>query len=127
MKIFKYLLLIIPFLSISQTMNSAVKAKIEVSKIEDIYSIKGTAENLTDAFASISYKLSVIKNQPGSKNQSTNNQSGRAAIKANEIKELSKTQINVAPNDEVILLLLLYTEKGEIIGKDRLVINEKKK
>ena len=127
MNITKYLLLILPFISYSQTMNTEVKAKINVTNTEDIYTIKGVAENVTDAFVSISYKLSVIKNNPGSKNQSTNNQAGRATIKANEIKELSKTQINIDPKDEVILLLLLYSEKGEIIGKDRIIVNEKKK
>lgn len=115
---------ILPLISLSQTMNKEVKAKIDVSYSEDLILIKGTAENLTDVYKSISYKLSVIKN--GGKNQSNNSQSGRKMIESNKIEELSKTQINSSKEDEITLLLLIYDEKENIIGKDRIVIGEKK-
>lgn len=115
---------ILPLISLSQTMNKEVKAKIDVSYSEDLILIKGTAENLTDVYKSISYKLSVIKN--GGKNQSNNSQSGRKTIESNKIEELSKTQINSSKEDEITLLLLIYDEKENIIGKDRIVIGEKK-
>lgn len=115
---------ILPLISLSQTMNKEVKAKIDVSYSEDLILIKATAENLTDVFKSISYKLSVIKN--GGKNQSNNSQSGKKILESNKIEELSKTQINSSKEDEITLLLLIYDEKENIIGKDRIVIGEKK-
>lgn len=126
-KFFLHIYLILPFIAFSQTMNKEVKAKIEVSSTEDLILIKGTAENLTDVYKSISYKLSVIKNGGKDGNKSTNAQSGRETLEANQIKDLSKTQINTSKDDEITLLLLLFDEKGNIIGKDRIVIGEKKK
>lgn len=128
MRIFKLIFfLILPFISFSQTMNKEVKAKIEVTYSEDLILIKGTAENLTNVYKSISYKLSVIKNAGKSGNQSTNAQSGRETIEAQKIIDLSKTQINSKTDDEIVVLFLIYDEKGTIIGKDRIVIGEKKK
>ncbi len=117
----------LPFISFSQTMNKEVKAKIEVSHSEDLILIKGTAENLTDVFKSISYKLSVIKNAGKNGNQSNNSQTGRETLDPEKIKDLSKTQINSKSDDEIVLLLLIYDEKGTIIGKDRVELGEKKK
>lgn len=127
MKQLVFLLLILPLISFSQTMNKEVKAKINVSYNEDLAVIKATAENLTYVFKSISYKLSVIKNEGRKGNQSTNSQSGRETLESEQIKDLSKTQININKEDEIILLLLIYDEKGNIIGKDRVVLGEKKK
>ncbi len=73
-KILLFIYLILPFVALSQTMNKEVKAKIEVSYTEDLILIKGTAENLTDVYKSISYKLSVIKNGNNGGNKSTNAQ-----------------------------------------------------
>jgi hypothetical protein len=108
-------------------MNKEVRAKIELTYSEDLILIKGTAENLTDVFKSISYKLSVIKNGGKSGNQSTNAQSGREALEPEKIKDLSKTQINASAKDEIVILLLLFDENGNIIGKDRIALGEKKK
>ena len=127
MKFLKILVIVIlPFISFSQTMNKEVKGKIELSYSEDLVLIKATAENLTDVYKSISYKLSVIKNAGKSGNQSTNAQSGRHAIDPEKIVELSKTQINVNSKDDIVLLLLIYDEKGNIIGKDKIELGEKK-
>jgi hypothetical protein len=128
MKFFKIIICsILPLISFSQTMNKEVKAKIEVNYSEDLVLIKGTAENLTDVYKSISYKLSVIKNGGKTGNQSTNAQSGRETLEPEKIKDLSKTQININNEDEIVLLLLIYDEKGNIIGKDRIALGEKKK
>jgi hypothetical protein len=128
MKFFKIIICsILPLISFSQTMNKEVKAKIEVNYSEDLVLIKGIAENLTDVYKSISYKLSVIKNGGKTGNQSTNAQSGRETLEPEKIKDLSKTQININNEDEIVLLLLIYDEKGNIIGKDRIALGEKKK
>ncbi len=113
-------------ISFSQEMNTKVKAKIEISSTEELLIITATAENLTDAYQSISYKLSVIKKADSNSNNSTNSQSGRETIAPNALKNLSKTQLNSVKNQEITLLLLIFDEKENIIGKDKILIGKKK-
>lgn len=109
---------------VAQFTNQEVKAKIEVEENADFISITGFAENLTDAYKSLQYKLSVIKSGEDG-NRSNNTQGGRFTLEASQIKLLSKTQINVS-KAQTIILLLIYDENQNLIGKDRLVIGEKK-
>lgn len=130
--LFRYILLGFLFVSAVLTgqtpvPQNQVKAKIDVEKIEDNFKITGIAENLTDVIKSASYKLSVIKNNDKSNNQSNNAQVGLFTLEPNEVKKLSTTQINVGTDDEVIVLLLFYDEDKEIIAKDRVVLGEEKK
>jgi len=104
-----------------------VKAKIEVEKIESNIKITGTAENLTNITKSGSYKLSVIKNNHISNNNTNNSQEGIFTLKPNELVKLSTTQVNLASDDEVIILLVFFNENKEIISKDRLVFGDEKK
>lgn len=130
--LFRYILLSFLFFSTVLMAQVAVpqnqiKAKIDVEKIEDNFKITGTAENLTDVIKSASYRLSVIKNNDKSNNQSNNSQVGLFTLEPNEVKKLSATQINVSGDDEVIVLLLFYDEEKEIIAKDRVVLGEEKR
>lgn len=104
-----------------------IRAKIDVEKIEDNFKITGKAENLTDVIKSASYKLSVIKNNDKSNNQSNNAQVGLFTLEPNEVKKLSTTQINVSTDDEIIVMLLFYDEDKQIIAKDRVVLGDEKK
>ena len=125
-----YLVLIVSFFSIisyGQLSNKEVKAKIEIEEIEGNIKVTGTAENLTDILQSMTYKLSVIKKNKNSKNQSNNAQEGLFNLEPNETKKLSTTQVNLGKEDEVIILLLFYNEAKELVGKDRIVIGEEKK
>jgi maltodextrin utilization protein YvdJ len=130
--LFRYILLVFLFFSsvlmgqVSVPQNQ-IKAKIDIEKIEDNFKITGTAENLTDVLKSASYRLSVIKNNDKSDNQSNNSQVGIFTLEPNEVKKLSTTQINVSADDEVIVLLLFYDENKEIVAKDRVVLGEEKK
>ena len=45
----------------SQAVYKEVKAKIEVEKVENMLSVRGTVENLKSEYKSISYKLTVFK------------------------------------------------------------------
>ncbi|MFH6997121.1 curli-like amyloid fiber formation chaperone CsgH [Flavobacterium sp. FlaQc-57] len=130
--LFRYILL--SFLLVSSVLmgqisvpQNQIKAKIDVEKIEDNFKITGMAENLTDVIKSASYRLSVIKNNDKSNNQSNNAQVGLFTLEPNEVKKLSTTQVNVSADDEVIVLLLFYDEDKEIIAKDRVVLGEEKK
>ncbi|MEZ7498966.1 hypothetical protein QO200_09455 [Flavobacterium sp. Arc3] len=104
-----------------------VRAKIEIEKSEGNIKITGTAENQTDITKSASYKLSVIKNNHANNNNSTNAQEGVFILKPNELIKLSTTQVNIASDDEVIILLIFFNEDKQIISKDRLVLGEEKK
>jgi hypothetical protein len=121
------LLLLISVGSYSQLSNTVVKAKIDIEEIEGSIKITGTAENLSEVVQSLSYKLSVIRNNNINNNQSNNAQEGLFSLEPRENKNLSVTQINLAKGDEVIVLLLFYDENKQLIGKDRVVLSDKKK
>ncbi|RRJ93021.1 curli-like amyloid fiber formation chaperone CsgH [Flavobacterium macacae] len=118
---------IISFSGYGQLSNKEVKAKIEIEEIEGNIKITGTAENLTDIIQSMTYKLSVIKKNKKSNNQSNNAQEGLFTLEPSETKKLSTTQVNLGKEDEVIILLLFYNEAKELVGKDRIVIGEDEK
>ena len=62
-----------------------------------------------------------------SNNQSNTSQEGSFSLEPTETKKLSDTQINLKDEDEVIVLLLCYDKKKQLIGKDRIVLNDRKK
>jgi len=121
------LLLFFSSLSYSQFSNTVVKAKIKIEEIEGIVKVTGTAENLSEIVQSLSYKLSVIKQNTSNTSQSNNAQEGFFSLQPNENKELSVTQVNLGKGDEVIVLLLFYDENKQLIGKDRVVLGDEKK
>jgi hypothetical protein len=104
----------------SQAVYKEVKAKIEVEKVENILSIKGTVENLKSEYKSISYKLTVFKKNKSNSNVSKNAQDGRVILDPQQKVILSKTQVNEGKDDQIILLLIIYDENNVIIGKDRI-------
>ncbi|OMQ13662.1 hypothetical protein [[Flexibacter] sp. ATCC 35103] len=110
-----------------QVPQDKIKAKLEIEKIEGNVKITGTAENLTDVIRSAGYRMSVIKNNTKSNNESNNDQIGVFTLQPNELQKLSTSQINLSEDDEVIVLLLFYDEDKQIIAKDRVVLGEEKK
>jgi hypothetical protein len=109
---------------LSQVEYKEVKAKIDVEKIENMLSVTGTVENLKSEFKNISFKLSVFKTNKTNSNNSKNSQDGRLTLEPIQKVMLSKTQVNFAKDDRIILLLLIYDEKNAIIGKDRIVFGD---
>jgi len=122
-----FIFLFSTIVSYSQTTNTVVKAVIHMEKIEGSIKINGTAENLSTIVQSLSYKLSVIKKTKKGSNQSNTAQEGLFTLAPSETKNLSSTQVNLSSEDEVIVLLLFYDEKLQLIGKDRLVLGDEKK
>lgn len=119
-------LLVFLFLSMysySQIYNREVEAKIDTEEKEGTLFISGTGYNKSDLTQSIRYELSVIKNSEGN-NSSKNSQSGRVVLESMQKKTLSTTEINYSTEDKLILLLLIYDENDNIIGKDRIAFNE---
>ncbi|MCA1965864.1 MAG: curli production assembly/transport protein CsgE [Flavobacterium sp.] len=107
-------------------MNTKVKAKIELSYFEGMVSVTGTAENLDDGMKNLSYTLSVIKKNKKTANTSKNSQNGEFTLNPNEKKILSTTKINQSTQDEIIILLLIYDDNNVMVGKDRIIVEEKK-
>lgn len=110
----------------TQSVHNEIKAKIELEESENVYTIIGTAENLTDVYKSLYYKLTVFKKSKSQGNQSSNAQDGHFTLNPNQKKNLSKTQINTSSDDQIILLLLIYDEEKVLVAKDRIVLGEEK-
>lgn len=110
--------------SYSQIYNTKVEANINLLNNNEFVEITGTAYNKTEVSQSIKYVLSVIKNNPKNSNRSKNDQKGRVLLNAGEKINLSKTTINSNNKDRIIILLLLYDIRENIIGKARIVIND---
>ncbi|MBQ0909903.1 hypothetical protein KBJ98_14415 [Flavobacterium sp. F-328] len=111
----------------AQVIQDEIKAKIEIKDVEGNTIITGTAENISDILKSASYKLTVIKKNNINNNQTNNAQEGMFTLNRGEFKKLSSTEINIDNGDEVIVMLLFYDEKKQIISKDRVVLGEQKK
>lgn len=108
----------------SQIYNEKVEAKIQMNTNNEFLEISGTALNKTEITQSLRYVLSVIKKNDQNSNSSKNDQSGRVVLQASEKLDLSKTSINKDVTDRIIILLLIYDFKDNLLGKDRVVIND---
>lgn len=113
--------------SYAQVAQDDIKAKIEIKYVEGNTILTGTAENYSDILKSASYKLTLIKKNNISNNQTNNVQEGMFTLNPGEFKKLSSTQINIEKGDEIIVMLVFFDERKQIISKDRLVLGEQKK
>lgn len=108
----------------SQVVYKEIKTKIDVEELENIISITGAVENLKSEFKNISFKMTVFKKNITNNSKSDNVQSGRITLEPLKKVLLSKTEINRTKEDKIIILLLVYDENNNIIGKDRIVFGE---
>ncbi|MCW8981076.1 MAG: curli production assembly/transport protein CsgE [Altibacter sp.] len=106
-----------------QIYNTEVEAKINLEYNSEFIEIVGSAFNNTRINQSLRYVLSVIKTNPQNSNRSKNDQSGRIVLEPGQKKNLSSTTINSQEKDRIIILLLVYDAKDELLGKDRVVLN----
>ncbi len=107
----------------AQIYNTEVEAIINIDNSGELMEITGSAFNKTEITQSIHYVLSVIKTTNNS-NRSKNDQKGRLVLQPLEKANLSKTSINSNEKDQIIILLLVYDLDDNLIGKDRIVIND---
>lgn len=122
-RLFVYLLFLFFAETHAQIHQNEIKAKIEIEEFENILKIIGTAENSSDIYKSLYYKLTVFNKSDKGDNQVSNVQEGYFTLDPNQKKILSKTQINTSSKNQTILLLLIYDEKIGLIGKDRVVLD----
>lgn len=116
--------LIIGLLSHAQYYNKTVEGVINVNQSTDLITFTATAINKTETSVNVSYEFSVIKTEVLTKNISKNSQKGDKVISAGETVKLSETTINITTKQRTIILLLIYDQNSNLIGKDRIVLQE---
>ncbi len=106
----------------AQIYNTEVEAKIDLSSNGEFFEITGFANNKTFSNRSLHYVLDVIRTENG--NTSNNKQEGDFVLASQEKRALSTTSVNSNDKNRVIILLLIYDEENNILGKDRIAMNE---
>lgn len=106
----------------AQIYNTEVEAKIDLSTNGEFYKINCFANNKTFINRSLHYVFTLIRNEEG--NTSSDKQEGDFVLSAEEKRILFSNTVNIQKKDRVILLLLIYDEDKNILGKDRIAVNE---
>ncbi|WP_459211142.1 CsgE family curli-type amyloid fiber assembly protein [Aquimarina rhabdastrellae] len=112
-------------LGVAQITNKDVVAKFKIKQLDDSYTIISTATNTTEVYKSLKYSLLIVQTAKNTGEVTKTNQEERFTLEANETKELGITTVDKEEKDKIVIVLLIY-EEDEIIGKDRIAINEKK-
>ena len=110
----------------SQVTAKEVKAKIDISNLEDAVAVSGTVENLKAEYKNISFTLLVIKTNKSDSNKSNNQQNGRLTLEPLQKVSLSTTQINFDKKDKVAISLFIYDEDNKVIGVDKIIMGDDK-
>jgi len=129
-KIITFIIIIIMSLSqnlLAQESSENIKAKIFHEKNNNFIRIENSAINNSDLHSELEYLfISIRKNKQG--NLSSNKQSGKFSLAPKSTKKLSETTININSDDELKCYLYIKDENSkELISKDSLLINVKKK
>lgn len=130
MKIFNLIILVAMLISnstIAQEKKEGIKAKIFSEINNNLISINNSAINNSDYYGELEYLfVSIKKSKEG--NMSSNKQSGKFSLSPKSTKKLSETTVNLGANDELKCYLYIKDENTkELISKDSLIINSKKK
>jgi hypothetical protein len=121
---FYVLILLVSSSSYGQYYNTVVEADIYLEMNNEFIEIEGTAFNKSEINQSLKYVFSTIKTDPETGDLIKNDQTGRFVIAPNTKTKLSETIINSKDPTRIILLLLLYDTEDNIVGKDRIVLND---
>ena len=119
---FFFAFLITTFLSQAQIYNSEIEASIELISNGGIYETAGYARNKTNAITSLRYVMSLNR-RDSLGNDSRNESKGLFVLEPGEQKRLAQIKLSSNDPDRLIILLLVYNEDDQIVGKDRVVIN----
>lgn len=130
MKIYNLIILVAMLISnstIAQEKKEGIKAKIFSEINNNLISINNSAINNSDYYGELEYLfVSIKKSREG--NMSSNKQSGKFSLSPKSTKKLSETTVNLGANDELKCYLYIKDENTkELISKDSLIINPKKK
>jgi hypothetical protein len=108
----------------AQIYNTRVAAEIVLERNTEFISVTGFAYNKTEINHSLRYVLSVISQDPETLNRAKNDQAGRFVLQPGEKQELSKTTLSAKDTTQTIILLLIYDLEEQLLGKDRIVLND---
>ncbi len=108
---------------VAQIYNTEIAAEIILDRNTEFMEVSGSAYNKTRISRSLNYILNVYKTN-NSGNVSNNEQSGRFVLQSGEKKRLSTTTINIDDGNKVIILLRVYDLDNNLLGKDRIVLND---
>lgn len=107
----------------AQFFNKEVAAIIKVDKTSEFYEFTAIAENKTPSDVSLRYEFMVFKSDENN-NTAKSSQGDRFVLGASEQKLLSSLTINYSVEGKIILVLLIYDQDDNPIGKDRIELSE---
>ncbi len=102
--------------------NTEIAANIEIVESNGLYLVTANASNLTNLTRSIKYKFSVIK-RDGTDNPKKDEVEGLFVVNPSSKVKLNSYSIGVERSKDILILLLVYDD-DELIGKDRIIIDE---
>jgi len=107
-----------------QIYNTEVAADLELISEGEFLQITGFANNKTDVNKSLRFVISIFNKDSLTDNTTKNTKEGRFVLGPSERKSLGNTAVNMSEKNQTILLLLIYDEDDQVVGKDRVVLNE---
>lgn len=108
---------------VDATYNVDVAGSIKLEPRNEIINIVGAAINNSELTQSIRYVLS-INTIADDGSRVRNEQTGRLVLEVGQQANLSVMTMSAQEESRVILLLLIYDVDDNIIGKDRIIIND---
>ena len=108
---------------VAQVYNTEIAAEIILDRNSEFVDITGSGYNKSQISRSLNYILNVYKSDDFG-NVSNNEQNGRFVLQPGEKKRLSTTTINIDDGNKVIILLRIYDLENNLLGKDRIVLND---
>lgn len=102
--------------------NTEIAAKIEIVESNGLFLITANASNLTELNRSIKYKFSIIK-RDGTDNPTKDDVEGLFVVEPSSKVNLNSYSIAVESSKDILILLLIYDD-DDLIGKDRIIIDE---
>jgi hypothetical protein len=119
---FVYLFLVLSQGILTAQLNREVEAQIATNQRGSSLLINVIAANKTAQNKSLSYKLSIVRNEELGEDYDKEDFEDRFVLSPGERQVLKQLLFDAENEPRTIIFVLIY-EEGEIIGKDRIVIN----
>lgn len=111
-------------LSFAQITNTKVEAKLSHKVNGNVITLEAFALNKTEVYKNLNYKISAIKKILSSNKIIKDSNQEEISLEPLESKLIFKTGIQFNDGEQITFLLLIF-EDEQIIGKARVVVNEK--
>lgn len=102
--------------------NTEIAAKIEIVESNGLFLVSANASNLTELNRSIKYRFSIIK-RDGTDNPKKEEVEGLFVVQPSSKVNLNSYSVGVEQSKDILILLLIY-DGEDLIGKDRVIIDE---